>query len=87
MNRKSISVKMNAIHKITLMRKKSSLKEQESERGMVEARPRNFGEWTCKMADECIIGSGSRRYGRSGMLKHPIKVAPRRDSSLNPIWV
>jgi len=43
------------------MRKKSNLMKQDSERGMVEARPGNFGEWTCKMTDESIIGSGSRR--------------------------
>ncbi len=67
------------------MRKKSNLKKQDSERGMVEARPGNFGEWTCKMTDESIIGPVPAVNGISGMHAHPIKVAPRRDSSLNPI--
>lgn len=43
------------------MRKSSSLMKQASEQGLVEACLGDFGEWTCKMTDECIIGSGSRR--------------------------
>lgn len=56
MKEKNESVRINAIPIEILMRKKSSLRKQESERGMVEARPEEFSEWTCKMAGQSITG-------------------------------